>query len=117
MAQVRIIHGCGHERFIETPGPDDPQGLLARLASYGAPHRTPAKCAVCEPPAPGDVEVSQPSEADLDAVAAEQAAGVQTSAKPDGPDAADVPGDTAAAPVPGSPIDALDPGTPTGSNE
>jgi hypothetical protein len=44
MAQVKVQYGCGCERMIETPGPKDPQGLLARLAKAGTVHRTPHPC-------------------------------------------------------------------------
>lgn len=83
MARVTIQHGCGHDRVIETPGPEDPEGLLGRIAQQrGAVHRAPAsKCPECEGAQPvrfgvdalprGD-EAALPSAADLDAVAAEQ---------------------------------------------
>lgn len=43
MAQVKVQYGCGCERMVETPGPEDPQGLLARLAGAGV-HRTAVHC-------------------------------------------------------------------------
>lgn len=76
MAQIKIQHSCGCERIIETPGPEDPQGLLSKLAAVcGAVHRTPAKCSNCAPLTltfDMAADAGLPSAEDLDLVAAEQ---------------------------------------------
>lgn len=93
--QITIQHGCGHDRVIDTPGPEDPQGLLAPFArTRGAVHRAPAsKCPACENFLPPRSEIDAlepaglPSGADLDAVAAAQ--DLQTPAIAEEPSASD----------------------------
>lgn len=87
MAQITIQHGCGHDRVIETPGPDDPEGLLARHAQVrGAVHRAPAsRCPDCEAAQPVAFPIEPLSpEAAADAPLEPAPADLQTSANADG---------------------------------
>ncbi|HEV1286526.1 MAG TPA: hypothetical protein VNU44_14490 [Bryobacteraceae bacterium] len=103
MATIRVSYGCGCIRMLETPGREDPQGLLAQKAAAGTTHTTPHGCPTHEktyhaPPIPGhehspgargtDARAEEAAAADLAALVA--ARNLQTIAK--------------AEPAPGAPI-------------